>query len=705
MFSNTSSRVAMAVLFVVGFSACDGRRASDSLEEATFIVETISANMKGEIQEDEAAAAGSLTMGSSNSRRKLYQFSACLLDAVSHAPIVRTRFGVSDGITDREIVSDNSGCLLWEEKHRVSDINGADRLMRIKRTFKAIEGFSGSVTLELGFNPLEGELLDIRRLKVLPENLEQTSQLLTFESDIQAALSSSSTLLSFAQAFIPDIGLQFIEHDKSISEITPLMTLKTAQRFRLKFNPIVLRRNNKNEVVQVGLKGGNFNLWLVITKKDPVRSNITAEDIVAEFQGPVSVRYDSAVIHDIALRVHDTAGVLSRNHVLVALEPQGTLTTQARSGFFTGFISPLKGNDAGIAVLPVSNEQATRLAQKIDSALTNARSSGMGTLQALEKFSGLKPETNSSEKLLTVSKANTSSKEVKDLLKEYCAILYSSDLIINVPHTGYFAEVINFFDPDNQKKVHVLKACQKNPEDYVRLDVRDMVEKVNGAPKHVPNSTVVKDISVGRAVSFSHTQSQSSTASASGGAGISGEAGIGWSTPDLAKRLGGAPSAGLGFKISGGADWNVAVAKNKSSSTGVSTSVSEGHQFNVVSDTYQIDATVRRCAIVSATVEGGKKGFFSCAAGTDRRRLEETYYLVNHGIASSPFSDEDSADNTRWRLTIRGTEMYKQFEETMTKGNTVLEFSKLTLTVDGKSRLLPDFRVTQEFPGAVLPQQ
>lgn len=689
-FSSTLPALVAATVTVLGLAACDGRRAS-SLEEATFLIESVDVSTKEKRTIDVET----------KTEQRLFQFSACLLDEAARSPIVRTRFQVSDGVTNKDIVSDNSGCLLWEERHRVSELSH-DRLLRIQRTVKAVEGFSGTVTADLAFNMWAGELLDIRKLKELPEGLETTQNLLTFQSDLQA-LALPGTTSTIAEAYLKDVALEFIEHDKSASEITPLMTLKTAQKFRLRLSPSFIRRNYENEIVNVDLKGGSFNVWIVLTKRDPNKGDITSDDIVAEYQGPIKVLHDGTATKDIHLRVHDTAGVLSRNHVLVAIEPQGKATLRAKSGFFTGFISPLRGNDAGIALIPAEGD-AQQIARVFDSALDEVRSSAQPR-QVLARYSGLLPDQKNPEALTRAISDSRSNRDKKALLKSYCADLYAPDLIIKVPREGWFSSLVNAFDKDDLKEIGVLKACLKNPELFVSLDARDVVEAIVGQPKYVSGSTVPKTITIGRDVSFSHVQSLSSTASASASAGISGDAGIGWSAPIPPNTtvLGGAPSAGAGFKIAAGADWSVAVAKSKSSSTGVSTSVSEGHQFAVISDAYEIEADVHHCAVVSALVDGGKKGFYACQPNTSRRTFVETYYLINHGIGSSPFSDESAWDNTRWRLTIRGDQMYRQFEELMTKGNTVLEFSRLTLKVNTTSKLLPDFRVTQEFPGTVLP--
>ncbi len=687
-----ATRIALTLLTAAGFASCDGRRTSNA-EEATFIVETIDASLKETRQTD----------ADTRTEQKLFQFSACLLDAVARAPIARTRFQVSDGKTAKEIPTDNGGCLLWEEKHRVSGLE-PERLLRIERIFTAVEGFSGTVKTELAFNPWAGELVDIRKLKELPEGLETGRHMLTFESDLQGLANASPNMTTVANVFLKDISLEFIEHDKSASEITPLMTLKTAQLFRLRMSPGFIVRNYKNETVNIDPRGGSLNVWIVLTKKDPTRHEIDGEDVVAEYQGPIKVLHDGTVAQNIHLRIHDTAGVLSRNHVLVAVEPQGKMALHAKSGFFTGFISPLLGNDAGVALVPVENDVVAKLARTIDSALPAARSS-IPALRALQKYSGLQPETSNPGKILLSARTSTDDKQPKHLLRSYCSELYTKDLVVHVPREG-LAKIINIIDRDGMKWVNVLASCLRDPREFVRIDARDFVEAVHGKPEHVKDSTSVQYISVGRAVGFSRTRSRSETASASVSGGVSADSGIGWQAPKLPGPIfGSEPSAGLGFKIAAGADWNIAVARNRSSSTSVSTGVSEGHQFTVATDAYAIDATVRRCAIISATVGGGKKGFFACEDGTHRRRFSETYYLINHGIASSPFSDESSINNTRWRLTIRGDKMYKAFEDLMTKGNTVLEFSKLTATIDGKTKLLPDFRVTQEFPGAVLPER
>jgi hypothetical protein len=178
--------------------------------------------------------------------------------------------------------------------------------------------------------------------------------------------------------------------------------------------------------------------------------------------------------------------------------------------------------------------------------------------------------------------------------------------------------------------------------------------------------------------------------------GVSAEGELSWS-PSALKGL--PVSAEAALKVSIGKDWYLTKSFSREKSAKTGAEISEVQSLAVIYDTYEVDATTRPCLLIGPKV-GEAKGLFVCADQTERKKINETYFLVNQDISNSPFSDGENSSEARWRMTIRGFETYRAFEKLMSVENGTIEFSRWTSPkLDGV--LLPDFKITQPFPGAV----
>lgn len=675
----SSKFLSLSLMFVLASSlvACDGRKGPSGGDEglyggaedvtyvanSTFRVESIDISQTSVQSIDDFGLP----------KFKKFQFKACITNSVNHSPVNQVRFGVSDGKKERVIRTQGDGCLLWDEVHQISALQ-KERLLHFQRHFRGLEGYTGDVTVDLALNPWEDSptLYDLRRYT--PPDLDSGLQSLGFESDMLNLGLGPSNSAGSAEAFLADVSMEFTGHDKSQTVITPLLTLKPAQKFRLRLEPKFIRRNLKNELVRMDLKGGEFKLRFVVLR-DGSQDDPKPQDLVAEYQGNIKVLYDGTATQDILLRIHDTSKILSRNRALIILEPIGEAARVARVGVYSGFIGALKGQDADVRL--VSAEEKGSL---IEARITNLLS------QVGEKRDAL-----------TVFKDNAQLAERQDLLD----LAKAGDSVVNFsPYESPAASQSSLsklceavYLPADKVKVDrwifggstekpAIQECQRNPRKYLGIGTYDFVQELNGDIRNVPEFTSVSP----RKIEISRSLSWRKESSTSMGGKISGS----FDPLGLLTGL-------LGIKIGIGSEVYAAAELTKSTSRGVEASVSESQSFSVVRDAYEISALTRKCVAVQGVIEN--RGFFACDEKTQEKTFVEKYYLVNYDVESSPFADE-GADN-QWRLTIRGEAKYKEFEKVLTSDNSLLTLMKLHVLPEMDRALVPDFRVNQVYPGVL----
>ncbi|HRO66868.1 MAG TPA: hypothetical protein PL182_04830, partial [Pseudobdellovibrionaceae bacterium] len=339
MFSKFSS---LSLMFVLAASlvACDGRKGPSGgdeglyggAEDVTYVPDSTFRVESVDISESSVKEIDDFGLPET----KEFQFKACITVAVGSAPVSQTRFVVSDGKKERVIRTQVDGCLLWKELHKISALQ-KERILHFRRHFRGIEGYTGHVTVDLALNPWEEspKLYDLRRYT--PPDMESGIHDFGFESDMLNLGLGPANSSGSAEAFLADVSMEFTGHDKSKTLITPLLTLKPAQKFRLRLEPKFIRRNLKNELVRMDLKGGEFKLRFVVLR-DGSQDDPKPQDLVAEYQGDIKVLYDGTATQDVLLRIHDTSKILSRNRAVIILEPMGEAARVARTGVYSGFI-------------------------------------------------------------------------------------------------------------------------------------------------------------------------------------------------------------------------------------------------------------------------------------------------------------------------------------------------------------------------------
>lgn len=647
-------------------TACDGRKTPASEDEGLYGGEDVT------YAADSTFRVESVSLAQTNVQSldmfglpesKVFQFKACLTDLVSRAPIVLTRFGVSDGSKERIIRTDTEGCLIWDESHKISALQ-KERLLKFRRHFRGVQSFTGDVTVELAMNPWESSptLYDLRRFT--PPDLDQSVDNLGFESDMLNRGLGPNSLAVAAEAFLADVSMEFTGHDKKATIITKMLTLKPAQKFRLRLEPKFVRRNLQNELIRLDLKGGEFRVKLVVVR-DGAQDDPQPADLVAEFQGNLRVLFDGTATQDILLRIHDTAKILSRNHVLIVLEPMGEAARVARVGVYSGFIGALKGNDATVRLIS-AEDRAALMASRIENLLELVNQP-QEPLRVFSDQSGLRHEAGAHRAFLGGAGFPGFDGSVGDrTLEALCARVYRPEDKVEL--RGWFGR---------SSMVSALAECRRMPSQFIQVGQRDFVVDLKGIPRNLSEftSTQPREISISRSLNWTK----------SSGTSAGGRLGLSLNPLDL-----------LGIKIGIGSEVFVGAELTKSSSSSVSANVSETQSFSVVRDVYEVDAVVRSCLVVQG-LKVENRGFYSCQDETKERTLRESYYLVNYNVASSPFAD-DLADN-QWRLTIRGDQVYQRFERLLTAENSLLTMFKLRFWPEMDRALVPDFKVNQVYPG------
>lgn len=659
-------------------AACDGKRGQ--MEEATFRVESVSLEKTTVKKTDNFGLP----------QTKEFAFKACITDAESRGAISISRFTVSDGTQGRSVLTDSGGCLEWKEIHTFSSLQ-KEQTMRMDRTFISEETYTGSVTVSLAFNPWVDTLVDLRKSSD-PDLEPQSPAMVGFDMNLQK---DPIGVDPFSEAAMDDVKLDFNGHDMHNTEVTSLLTLKPAQRFRLSLKPQFLRRNVRNEVTYLDLKGGEFRVRLIVLADNGVMVP-SASDIVAYSESTIEVQPKGLAQKDITVRIHDVAAVLSRNRFYLIMQPIGAAVAMARPAVYQGFVGPLAGNDASVDVIPFDGDD-TSFILSVDNAISKLHTK-VSAMDLFEQVSGLKPEVGSTALLSMVESAPTAER-APGLLRDFCAKLY------NPSETTTITVRSGILNRERQQTVKVLDACLENPAKFLRLDRRDIVQEVLGKPHYMFAST--KTISLNRDLKYVKVQATGEKRDHTTGYGWGGSAGfdiLGLITkfvPVVGQVISAIPglNLGLGLKANIGTDWLNSEGLAKTEEVGIGAAISESEQFKVATVGYELKVKVRSCALLAAA-HGPVRGFYACSQAVKERSTTETYYQVNHSVENSVFADALSAGSTMWRVMVRGQENYSAFEHLMTKGSGVLQFSTLKIE-NPKAALLPDFKINQAFPGVI----
>lgn len=689
-------------------SSCDGRRA---IEEATFRVETVDLEKTDVLKQDSFGLPQS----------KKFTFKACITDAQSRSKIAISRFTVSDGSAQKEIITDGDGCMKWTENHSLSALQ-QEKVLKMERTFTSLETYTGSVTVSLTLNPWQDRLTDLRKTDD-PDFTAQTQggeqvQAVGFEVDL--GKDGKGERAPFSRAALADVKLTFNGHDVNATEITSLLTLKPAQKFRLSLKPQFLHRNIKNEETTLELKGGEFKLRLLIVSEN-AGTNPTAADIVASAEENMIIQSKGLAQKDITVRIHDVASILSRNQFFLIVEPKIAGRVIAKPGVYKGFVGPLAGNDAEVDLIPVDESVENAFLSSVTTALSQVDKK-VRAIDLLQSQAGMIEEKGASKLKSILAQTFKDEASANRELAFLCERVYHPDQVGPV-------EVKRWFGWSTRvEKRNLLEYCLKNPSKSLRLERREFVEEVLGKPRFRADLVTTKSIELSKDLTYKKVEGSSFTRKHTkefgwsiGGeakAQLSGEVGGTIGTPGYGKdndvvgslfptkagargegKITGQVTAGVRGSIGTDRVWADGLEESSVSDNGAH--VSEMKNFSIASVGYDINVRVRTCVLL-APMFGEGKGLFACADKTQDKIATESYHQVNQSIANTVFADAMSSQSTLWRVLIRGESISKQFETLMTQGKGTLRLVQLNgaQVQEGESELT-DFRVMQSFPGVL----
>ncbi len=713
-------------------SACGSKRAART-EQATFRVDSISV--------DKVSNSSFDSMGFASSRK--FYFSACVNDIVNRGPIILTEFAIQDGKTERVVKTDPSGCLLWSETHEVN-FKRPEKILHIQRTFVGRQVHAGKVTLELAFNPWSDSdvLYDLRKTQPVqnPEKVES----LGFDESIDASLASvkpdspegskGGTLskgtfdIHGSRMNLSALSLDFKGLDDQNYRVTPLLSLQIAQRFLLSFVPQVVHADINGKPVVSTMTSGKLKMDFVLLKEtDDQRLDV--RDVVAAHSGFVNVRPTGDVAEEMSLRLTDLAAASSRMKLVVVLTPEASSGVQAT--VFSGQMHPMSGTSSSVQLVFEPNQKA----EAISLVVKEFSQKQYRAIDVFQQKSGY----------LRVSQRKIESKWLgEDSKKEYdfyqwaqayidkklsradqgrfekmlCVrVLLEGKDLTELPTATWYERLMG----DASAEDKVISKCMKSAEKILELKELEVVDKLNNdVPKQIG---FTNDFNLSLASSFVFSDNESDTSgsdfSMRGGVGASASAGVGasFAQPLGASKQDGPPSplsfganasASVDVHASVGKDWYKVVSKSESRGESVSGALVNSESISIHQIDFEIDLNAKRCLVFGPKSEFRKfmlgqswvKGYYVCSQSSLRQASRQSYFLVNQSVTQSLFNDPESATGVKWRMLLRGSDVFEQFRRLTQEKDTYVKFQKIQVhqTNDQWAR---EFNMTQVYPGVL----
>ncbi len=660
--------------------------------------------------------------------RKFANFTACVKDNGMMAPIPGLQFQISAGSVNITKSTDERGCLVWQELISFASVQDETQ-MGMTRVITGVEGHSGSETVQLAYDPWNGDKLIFLKREAAraadPSIVNYSAGGQEIKSTNSTGVSYSvrvdirTTILSKAKkpSFISSMTMQFLKRDFDKYEINSALGLTLAQQYRLKFTSAVLRRTFDQGVVAQNINGGNFRFYFVLLSEG-YNSKTTAPNDLQKYVVSANQFETSAsigrFIYDVTLKFNNIAALASRLTgvlTVVSIDQPDTFSESS----FEGTLSPIAGGGSqGIDLIPSDLNARAILMQ---TQVIQAQQVQMTGIDVFAKYSGFVPTDKSAvtfqgakipfQKIPVVetfdimaifNKMKTKQTLTPDDLKHFGASLCYK----------YFNGSIDY-----AKNKAAYLSCVANSDTMIKAGVRDFVEKINNPVPREIGHLPVENLSVSVGMDFSQSNSQSKGTSTNSTNSVTAAIGGGIGV-DFGKILP-APfnfSASLGAKMSRGQEWYTTTGVD--TTTKNTTSSNSVRAMNVLSDAFKfsIDATTRSCLLIipSPALEeqlgttAHPKGKYLCAEQVDSGQREETYYFLNEnsGASGSPLSDNMSSEDNPWRMFIRGTQMYNYMTQLFSQKAAVLTVQKVVEPISGP--LADGFFMTQEFPGMLSPQ-
>ncbi len=700
--------VSALVAFSALLNGCVNRDPHVTKNGASFFVDAV----KSDITPNQLNASDDVN-------QKFANISACLKDNAQTAVIMNIPFTIQAGNVSFTKTTDDQGCLIWQELFEY-DPKDHEKQIAITRTITAVQGHTGSVDMQLVYNPWKEPSLTYLRNGLRAQGAENVSTVYTTGDklshkdfvngtevnshvDVKAKFASQTR----KALDVSSLTMRFIKRDFDNYKITPALDLSIAHLYRVRFNSFVVRHTLDHGMVLDALSAGRFRFYFVLLREGYNNKDVPASDVSKYVVA--SSTFDSAgslgrFVTDISLRFDNIAALANRMTGIIAMEPIDQPDTYLTSNF-EGIISPIGGSAGQSLDLVPSELNAKKLAQDYDAARANRmKTTGLGLLEKQGRFKKLEmPLTNGSSANFA---AFFAAKKASPTFTVQDQTTYGKALCFAYFDRAYDAAKIPVITP-------AATACNENS---MNATIREFVVQTNSQTPVQDGPPEVETLAISNAFTFDtdHTVIGGKSAKVDGNAYAN--VGIGFDILKIFSRIsslvGITPTAEFGFKISANGDIYKSTTAEQKVEKDTSTVATRSESITSEGFKFRLDVTTKTCLFITPTTEFSKayknlglyEGRYFCEDQASRKFLEEKYYFVNQstGSATSPLSDNLSGQDNPWRMFIRGSQTYRLFTSIFNTKNVSMTFEKMP---DKDLLNTLNNAVNQEFPGMIMSGQ
>lgn len=463
---------------------------------------------------------------------KIYNLKACFKDNALNQVIQFIPFQVQAGLQTIEVKTDVYGCIYWSESVKF-DPRASDAYLKIERSFSALSGHSGTVTVPMALYPWDKSakitIADLRNDLVGRSFtvIEDAVDYVDLKSVDVSAYNNSNIIMRVKENVVENytaklkgksvedlnrvmptsktFTLNFDKHDEEKYEVDTHLNLKIAHRYQFKMPISFLRDNLAEGLINESFLTGKVNVYLTVLndKVDPIanddldlfKNNILAS---SKFQGRIEL---GDIIGYTSLIYKNISSLPGRNYIIVTLE------SVSREMPFKNFsiAGQVTGLPAGRLVLfdyvnlsakdlnRIFEEQSQKVKNQESPLALLKNSDGVVDLAQLPKYKIPGAE-------LTLYRSFYESQIPKELNSELC------DQVLGVKAPSA-----------------LVRSCRRKPSDFLSVTKREFVESLNSiTPKRVSPyfKTDTLSVNVSYAKNLSLTQSTTTSLKGSLGLGI-----------------------------------------------------------------------------------------------------------------------------------------------------------------------------------------
>lgn len=649
---------------------------------------------------------------------KTFNFLACLKDFGGNALPLGLQFRITDSdATELIRVTDANSCLSWSETIRYKQLD-AETYFRIERKIESLDSYKGLVKVQVALDPWSSTLplIDVRtqslpggrsisELQLLSKNGNhgtESPEVHSVDGQSQISMPHDETQNQIATdgkkptAQLPEIHFESLGHDPSSFEMTPLLGLRIAHRYRITMQPLFLRKTLDRGLIAEPLRSGPFKVYIAIMKENWNRTSPTKQVLSqAVFEGNLSDSHGNGLTSIVTMMFDNVSELLSRSTVLITLLPQGELAQMGELNF-TGVNQP--GYLKPIPVVPTLSSARTIIEQHRKEMSTQR------VWSALELFAAKSKMKEMDLKATSVPTGNLffnryeDISDVRERLESFLGTEPKADETDTVPN-GSVASLAceKTFGKHGISTSSTVDVCARHPERFLQFGRRQLITKILSPPQRV---LTLPPESILSSVYFELSRTTALGWKTAIGAGLSGSIG-----PSVDIGLGSVSIGSLSLRLSGSAEGTYFVEQRVVDTARVSSS--RDTTISVDGAIYSFQAENIRCLIAQLKKpnqsENDASGIYYCSEKKLIRQQKETYFLLNSnpGVLDSPFTDANSTEEARWRSFVRGQgtmAMLRQFLQKSPLGDFRMLIGKIP-DQDSLFQDIKEFATTQEFPG------